>query len=64
MKKRREGARRPYLLLLLELDSCHSRVIRNQQYLFPKFPPTAVVKLLQHSGLGSNSGMGFLHAND
>ena len=22
-------------------------------------PPTAVVKLLQHSGLGSNTGMGF-----
>ena len=31
-------------------DSCHSRVIRNQQYLYPKFPPTAVVKLLQYSG--------------
>ena len=24
------------------------------------FPPTAVVKLLQHSGLGSNTGMSFL----
>ena len=31
-------------------DSCHSRVIRNQQYLYPKFPPTAVAKLLQYSG--------------
>ena len=31
-------------------DSCHSRVIRNQQYLYPIFPPTAVVKLLQYSG--------------
>ena len=30
--------------------SCHSRVIRNQQYLYPKFPPTAVVKLQQYSG--------------
>ena len=30
--------------------SCHSRVIRNQQYLYPKFPPTAVAKLLQYSG--------------
>ena len=45
-------------------DSCHSRVIRNQQYLYPKFPPTAVVKLLQYSGLGSNTGMGFLCTND
>ena len=27
-------------------------------------PPTAVVKLLQHSGLGSNTGMGFLRTND
>ena len=27
-------------------------------------PPTAVVKLLQYSGLGSNIGMGFLRAND
>ena len=31
-------------------DSCHSRVIRNQQYLYPKFLPTTVVKLLQYSG--------------
>ena len=31
-------------------DSCHSRVIQNQQYLYPKSPPTAVVKLLQYRG--------------
>ena len=37
---------------------------RNQQYLYPKFPPTAVVKLLKYSNLGSNTGMGFLHTND
>ena len=45
-------------------DSCHNRVIRNQQYLYPKFPPTAVVKLLQYSCLGSITGMGFLRTND
>ena len=33
----------------LVLDSCHSRVIQNQQNLYPKFPPTTVVKLLQYS---------------
>ena len=33
--------------------------MRNQQNLYPK-APTAVAKLLQYSGLGSNSGMGFL----
>ena len=27
-------------------------------------PPTAVVKLLQHSGLGSKTGMGFHPKND
>ena len=27
-------------------------------------PPTVVVKLLQYSGLGSNTGMGFLHTNN
>ena len=32
------------------IDSCHIRVIQNQQYLYPKLPPTAVVKLLQYSG--------------
>ena len=31
-------------------DSCHSRVIQNQQNLYPKFPPIAIVKLLQYSG--------------
>ena len=35
-------------------------MIQNQQNLYPKLPPTAVVKLLQYSGLGSNTGMGFL----
>ena len=39
-------------------------MIRNQQNLYPKLPPTAVVKLLQYSGLGSNTGMGFLRTND
>ena len=28
------------------------------------FPSTSVVKLLQHSGLGSNTGMGFHPTND
>ena len=45
-------------------DSCHSRVILNQQYLYPKFPHTDVVTLLQYSGLGSNTVMSFLHTND
>ena len=45
-------------------DSCHDRVMRNQQNLYSSVPPTAVVKLLQHSGLGSNTGMGFHHMND
>ena len=30
------------------IDSCPSRVILNQQNLYPKFPPTVVVKLLQY----------------
>ena len=51
-------------LNLRTTDSCHSRVIRNKQYLYPKFPSTAVVKLLQYSGLGSNTWMGFLCTND
>ena len=34
-------------------DSCHSRVIQNQQNLYPNI---AVLR--------SNSGMGFLHTND
>ena len=48
----------------MPFDSCHSRVIRNQQNLYPKLPPTAVVKLLQYSGLASNTEMGFLRTND
>ena len=32
-----------------------------KQHLYPRIP-TTVAKLLQYSGLGSNSGMGFLHA--
>ena len=40
-------------------DSCHSRVIWNQQNLFPIFLQFSV-KLLQYSGLGSNTGMCFL----
>ena len=43
------------------VDSCHGRVMQNQQNLYSYVPPTAVVKLLQYSGLGSNTGMGFLH---
>ena len=37
--------------------------MRNQQNLYPK-APTIVAKLLQYSGLGSNTGMGFLCTND
>ena len=33
---------------------------RNQQNLYPRAPTTAVIKLLHYSGLGSNTGMGFL----
>ena len=39
-------------------------MIRNQQNLYPNFPPTAVAKLLQYSGLGSNTGMCSLRTND
>ena len=35
-------------------------MIRNQQKFVSYVPPTALVKLLQYSGLGSNTGMGFL----
>ena len=52
------------IILIITFDSCHSRVIRNQQNLYPKLPSTVVVKLLQYSGLGSNTGMGFLRTND
>ena len=45
-------------------DSCHGRVIQNQQKFVSYTPPTAVVKLLQYSGLGSNTGMGFHPTND
>ena len=45
-------------------DSCHGRVMRNQQNLYSLVLPTAVVKLLQHSGLGSNTEMGFHPMND
>ena len=37
--------------------------MRNQQNLYPK-APTTIAKLLQYSGLGSNSGMSFLRTND
>ena len=37
---------------------------RNQQYFVSYVPLTAVVKLLQYSGLGSNTGMGFHPTND
>ena len=45
-------------------DSCQSRVMRNQQNFYSQVPPTVVVKLLQHSGLGSNTGMGLHPMND
>ena len=37
-------------------------VYRNQQNLYPRIP-TAVAKLLQYSGLGSNTWMSFLRTN-
>ena len=37
--------------------------IQKIQNLYPRIP-TAVAKLLQYSGLGSNTGMGFLRTND
>ena len=39
-------------------------MIRNQQNFYPKLPLAAVVKLLQYSGLGSNTRMGFRRTND
>ena len=45
-------------------DSCHGRVSRINKICISQVPPTAVVKLLQHSSLGSNTGMGFLRTND
>ena len=44
-------------------DSCHGRVSGLTKFV-SYIPPTAVVKLLQHSGLGSNTGMGFHPRND
>ena len=38
--------------------SCHGRVSGSTKFV-SYVPPTTVVKLLQHSGLGSNTGMGF-----
>ena len=45
-------------------ESCHGRVIGINKNLFPMFTPIAVVKLLQYSGLGSNTRMGFHPTND
>ena len=45
-------------------DSCHGRVIRIDKKIVSYVPPTAVVKLLQYSGLGSNTGMNFHPTND
>ena len=50
------------ILYMLNIDSCQGRVI--QQKIVSNTPPTAVVKLLQYSGLGSNTGMGFHPTND
>ena len=44
-------------------DSCHGRVSGINKFV-SYVPPTAVVKLLQHRGLGSNTGMGFHSMND
>ena len=38
--------------------------MQNQQNLYSQVPPIAVVKLLQYSRLGSNTGMSFLCTND
>ena len=48
----------------MAFDSSHGRVMRNQQNLYSYVPSTAVVKLLQYSGLGWNTGIGFLRTND
>ena len=43
----------------------HATVGRAEPTKFVSYvPPTAVVKLQQHSGLGSNTGMGFHPMND
>ena len=44
-------------------DSYHGRVSGINK-IVSYVPPTAVVKLLQHSDLGSNMGMGFHPMND
>ena len=48
---------------MMETDSCHGRV-KGINNICSYVPPTAVVKLLQHSGLGSNTGMSFHPTND
>ena len=53
---RHHPRQRPHLI-------CATVGCQNQQYLYHK-APTAVAKLLQYSGLGSNTGMGFLRTND
>ena len=45
-------------------DSCHNRGDPESTKFVSYIPPTAVVKLLQYSGLGSNMRMGFLCIND
>ena len=45
-------------------DSCHSSVSRINKICISYTPATAVVKLLQYSGLGSITGMGFRPRND
>ena len=45
------------------IDSCHGRVIRNKKKK-NYFLCSSIVKLLQYSGLGSNTGMGFHPTND
>ena len=43
-------------------DSCHSKGAEINKICILNL--TAVVKLLQYSGLGSNTGMSFLRTND
>ena len=44
-------------------DSCHSRYAESTNFI-PKILLLPVAKLLQYSGLGSNTVMGFLRTND
>ena len=46
------------------VDSCHSRHIRNQQNLYPKFLLLSYLSYFNIVVLGSNSAMGFLRTND